>query len=110
MKKTILLIIIFFISLFTYSQESPFYKQYLFNTSLINPAIASRDNYLSIRLTDRYQWSGINDAPHNQTISIYSKVRNKMGVGGTIYNEKYGPFKNTGLQISYLCRYYFCSA
>ena len=101
MKKTVIIIFILFTSIIIYSQEDPFYKQYLFNNSLINPAIASRDNYISIRFIDRHQWVGINDAPQNQSISVNTKIRNKMGVGGNFYNEKYGALRKTGLQLSY---------
>ena len=101
MKKTLSIIILLLIVISTFSQEDPFYKQYLFNNSLINSAIASRDNFLSIKLTDRHQWIGINDSPQMQTLSINNKFKNKMGVGGNIYHEKYGPIQNTGLQLSY---------
>ena len=101
MKKTLTVISILLLSIILNAQEDPFYKQYLFNNSLINPAIASRDNFISIRFTDRHQWMGISESPQNQTLCVNTKIKNKMGIGGNLFNEKYGPLRKTGLQLSY---------
>lgn len=100
MKKITTLILLTFISLSIFAQELPFSQQYMFNQSLINPAIASRDNFVAIRFTDRHQWLGVEQAPAQQSLSVTNKF-GKMGAGGIIYNEVYGPLRNTGFQGSY---------
>ncbi len=101
MKKTFFISLFILISGSIFAQELPFSQQYLFNLSLINPSIASRDNYLAIRFTDRHQWLGITDAPTQQSISVNNKFTGKMGGGVNFYNEIYGPIRNSGLQLSY---------
>ncbi len=100
MKKIFLIVGAIFLSATIFAQELPFSQQYLFNQSLVNPAIASRDNYIAIKFTDRHQWLGITDAPTQQSLSISNKFGN-MGAGAIIYNEIYGPLRNSGMQFSY---------
>jgi len=100
MKHTFLLTVVIFFSATIFAQEQPFSQQYLFNQSLVNPAIASRDNYIAVRFTDRHQWLGVTDAPVQQSLSVTNKF-GKMGAGAIIYNEIYGPIRNTGMQFYY---------
>jgi len=103
MKKLLLLILIsgaFFTS--SYAQQVPLYSQYLLNGFLLNPGMAGCESYIPIRLTARQQWTGIDGAPSTQAISAHAPImRQKMGVGGYIFNDKFGPISQTGLQLSY---------
>ncbi len=103
MKKTLFLVSV--ITLFATSlsaQQVPLYSQYMLNGFLLNPGIAGSVNYIPIRLTARQQWTGIEGAPSTQAISAHSPImRQKMGIGGYIFNDKFGPISQTGLQLSY---------
>ncbi|HIE15977.1 MAG TPA: type IX secretion system membrane protein PorP/SprF [Bacteroidales bacterium] len=84
------------------AQQIPLYSQYMLNGFLLNPGMAGSVNYIPIRLTARQQWTGIDGAPSTQAISAHSSImRQKMGVGGYIFNDKFGPISQTGLQLSY---------
>lgn len=103
MKK--LFLFAFVIALFSSSldaQQVPLYSQYMLNGFLLNPGMAGSLDYIPIRLTARQQWTGIDGAPSTQAISAHSSImRHKMGVGGYIFNDKFGPISQTGLQLSY---------
>jgi type IX secretion system PorP/SprF family membrane protein len=103
MKKSLFFALV--ISLFASSlnaQQVPLYSQYMLNGFLLNPGMAGSVDYIPIRLTARQQWTGIDGAPSTQAISAHSGImRQKMGVGGYIFNDKFGPISQTGLQLSY---------
>ena len=84
------------------AQQLPLYSQYMMNAFLLNPGITGSVDYVPLRLTARQQWAGIKDAPSTQAISAHGLLNNqKMGVGGYIFNDKFGPISNTGIQASY---------
>ncbi len=84
------------------AQQVPLYSQYLLNGFLLNPGMAGCESYIPVRLTARQQWTGIDGAPSTQAISAHSPImRQKMGVGGYIFNDKFGPISQTGVQLSY---------
>ncbi len=103
MKKSLFFALV--ISLFASSlsaQQVPLYSQYMLNGFLLNPGMAGSVDYIPIRLTARQQWTGIDGAPSTQAISAHSGImRQKMGIGGYIFNDKFGPISQTGLQLSY---------
>ena len=74
----------------------------MFNSFLINPGITGSVDYLPIRLTVRRQWVGIKDGPTTLALSTHYFIENNnIGVGGFIYNDKFGPISETGLQGSF---------
>lgn len=103
MKRVVLFIIILFaISFQMHSQQLPLYSQYMFNNFLLNPGITGSVDYFPIRITARQQWAGIKGAPSTQAISAHYLLNNqKFGIGGYIFNDKFGPLSQTGLQASF---------
>ncbi len=103
MKKIVLFsIILCAISIQIHSQQLPLYSQYMFNNFLLNPGITGSVDYFPIRITARQQWAGIKGAPSTQAISAHYLLNNqKFGVGGYIFNDKFGPLSQTGLQASF---------
>jgi len=103
MKKSVLIILVFFAFMsITKAQQLPLYSQYMMNGFLLNPGMAGSVDYIPVRLTARQQWVGIQDAPSTQAISAHGLLNNqKMGVGGYIFNDHFGPISNTGIQASY---------
>ncbi|HPV56873.1 MAG TPA: type IX secretion system membrane protein PorP/SprF, partial [Tenuifilaceae bacterium] len=53
------------------SQQIPHYTQYMFNTFLTNPAVAGTYKFYQMRLNNRYQWVGFNDAPYTVNMSFF---------------------------------------
>ena len=100
MKKLAITIIVVAIASISWAQQQPLYSQYAFNGLLLNPAIAGSTEFSPIILTARQQWVGIADAPKTQAISGYTQMgrNDNIGVGGYIYNDKFGPVSRTGIQ------------
>lgn len=103
MKKYILTFAFILVGVyFVTAQQLPLYSQYMFNSFLLNPGITGSVDYFPIRLTARQQWAGIKDAPSTQALSAhYLFDDQKFGVGGFIFNDKFGPISETGLQASF---------
>ena len=82
------------------AQQLPLYSQYMMNAFLLNPAIAGSVDYFPVRLTARQQWVGINGAPSTQAISGHYLFENmNFGLGGYLFNDKFGPISRTGIQV-----------
>lgn len=101
MKKIISIIFILFIGLSVFSQELPYAKQYLFDQTLLNPAIGARYDFATIKLVAKEQWIQLPEHPQVQSLSFNMKFKNKMGFNAAILNESYGAVSNTGLKVSY---------
>ena len=87
-----------------FGQLLPHYSQYMFNDNFINPAIVGTKGYNLASLTFRSQWTGFNDAPITETVSMYGPIGENMGFGGILLNDKTGPRRTTGIQLSYAYR------
>jgi type IX secretion system PorP/SprF family membrane protein len=99
--KKIILILVCSISASVYAQQLPLYSQYMLDNFLLNPAVAGSVDYFPIRLTARQQWVGIKDAPSTQALSAnYLFEYQKLGVGGYIFNDKFGPISRIGVQAA----------
>ncbi len=84
------------------AQQMPQYSQYMFNDYITNPAIAGTKEYYQARSNNRYQWTGIVDAPKTYTLSIYGPDKRKdIGYGGYAFNDVTGPTSRTGIYGSY---------
>lgn len=115
------IVILFGIVLKSYGQQLPQYSQYMFNSFLLNPAVAGHEGYTAINITAREQWVGIPDAPKTYALSAQtrlmktsfvtrSSVRNRrsgrsrgsnIGLGGYIFNDKRGIYNNIGGHFAY---------
>lgn len=74
----------------------PVYSQYLHNGLMINPAYAGSREVLSVFLSGRLQWAGIDGAPRSETISLHSLLKkDRIGLGLS------GQFFTYGLTKSY---------
>ncbi len=84
------------------AQQLPQYTQYMLNEMAINPAVAGKDNYADVRSNNRYQWTGIADAPRTYMLTLHSPLKNRhMGLGTQIYTDIVGPTRRVGLSLSY---------
>ena len=83
------------------AQQLPQITQYMNNNYVINPAVAGLYDYYQVNTTIRNQWAGIEDGPRTSVISIYGKHNDKVGLGGTVYNDVTGPTSRIGGSASY---------
>jgi type IX secretion system PorP/SprF family membrane protein len=91
--------------LFLFGQQEPMYTRYMFNKILFNPACAGSDNHLSVNLTHRRQWAGIEGAPITQAITVHTPMRQpKVGLGLSIVKDKIGPTEMYDVNVAYAYR------
>ncbi|MES2630280.1 MAG: type IX secretion system membrane protein PorP/SprF [Bacteroidota bacterium] len=87
------------------AQQDAMYSQYMFNTLAINPAYAGSREVLSITALNRSQWVGVPGAPQTQTVSAHTPImKESVGVGVQVFNDKVGIIKTTGAFFSYAYR------
>ncbi|MEI7499306.1 MAG: type IX secretion system membrane protein PorP/SprF [Bacteroidota bacterium] len=107
---------IFFILIILVSQEfaSSFAQQptlitnYMFTNMAINPAFAGNSGGICATGLVRQQWIGFKDPDGSQTapqvflLTVDSPIKFLHGgIGGVLYQDKLGFFKNIGLKIGY---------
>jgi type IX secretion system PorP/SprF family membrane protein len=104
MKRIVLILITIVWIGRMYGQQSPLYTQYIQNPFVINPAVAGTLHFFQIKMIQRVQWVGFNDAPITTSLSFFGPIspKNKdMGYGGTFYNDVTGPTSRLGVNGSY---------
>ncbi|TVZ52365.1 type IX secretion system membrane protein PorP/SprF [Dokdonia sp. Hel_I_53] len=96
-KKLYFLLALFFVQFAVAQEGIPVYWDYLQdNLYLLHPSMAGASKTGKIRLTARSQWAGVNNAPALQTLNVNSRVGEKIGVGGILYNDRNGYFSQQG--------------
>ena len=98
--KRILFLFILSVSLSTTAQQVGLNSQYMFNTFLLNPAVAGSKEYIPIHASIRKQWVGIAEGPVSQSVTAHGYNGFNFGLGGGIFNETTGPTRRTGLNFS----------
>ncbi len=98
MKRISILLVAIFLGGILNAQQLPQITQYMSNNYVVNPAVAGMYDYYQVNTTIRDQWSG---GPRTTVISIYGKHSNKVGLGGTVYNDVTGPTSRSGGAASY---------
>lgn len=105
MKKTYLVSIVLLVLMWfnhTIAQQLPVYSQFMYNKQLINPAAFDEKEDLLIKVHHRSQWVSFEGAPVNQTLSGQKRITKKhYGIGGHLFNDIYGPVRNTGINLNY---------
>ncbi len=105
MKKIIIILMLLFIGLQSFSQQDPQYTLYMFNPLAVNPAYAGSREVLSAVLVHRSQWLGLDGAPETQAFAINTPLRKKkMGLGLQIVNDKIGPKTTQNITGAYAYR------
>jgi len=101
MHKILTLLAIILLASGLYGQQLPYHSQYMFDNYLINPAAAGSMDHAPVLLSFRNQWTGFTDAPVTMTLSSHGKIRDKVRIGGIIFNDKTGPTGRSGAVLSY---------
>jgi type IX secretion system PorP/SprF family membrane protein len=105
MKKFLpLLLLLFFISKHTQAQQDPMFTKYMFNSLNFNPGYAGSKEHLSMVALYRDQWLGLEGAPTTQTLSIHTPLKERVGIGLNISNDKIGVTGSTVGSLSYAYR------
>lgn len=106
MKKLILSIIAFVtIAVSAKAQDEAIFGHYLVNPMLINPAYAGFNDNVQIFGHLRSQWAGFQGAPKTYALTIDLPMTEKVGLGGMMLSEKFGPTDRFRGQANYAYRY-----
>ena len=102
-RISLISLIIFGSQAYLFGQQLPRFTQYANNQTLLNPAATGSKKFTQIYLVNRYQWVGFgSNAPNTQLIGGHSSIDKKnYGIGGYVFNDSYGPYRNTGINLSY---------
>ena len=96
--KFLLKLLFLLVSLIGFSQQEAQFSQYMYNTTLINPAYAGSRDILSIFANHRAQWIGLDGAPQTSAFSIHSPIKfSNVGLGFSVINEGVGPTNDATL-------------
>ncbi|GEM_PF-198342 len=107
--KTITVLCAFMLALapvVTHAQQEPMYGQYIFNSTVINPAQAGANDSNYWGVLARNQWVGIDGAPRTESVYANFGLRSQIGLAFGIYQDRLGPEHNLYFQtdISYHAR------
>jgi type IX secretion system PorP/SprF family membrane protein len=85
-----------------HAQQAPQFSQYMYNYFIFNPAVAGTRPYFVLRADVRDQWVGMEGHPRTQVASFHAPVfRNRVGIGGFLFNDVIGPMEKKGISMSY---------
>ncbi len=79
-------------------QQMPIYGQYIFNSTVINPAQAGTGKEDSFGMLARYQWLGIKGAPITHSAFFNTRLPSNLGFSASIYNDLIGPITDVTAQ------------
>ncbi len=69
---------------------------------MMNPAVAGTRQNMDARISYRNQWTGFEGAPKTMGVSFHGKLyKNRMGLGGYVYQDKIGPFTTLTSALAY---------
>lgn len=89
----------------SYAQQDPMFTKYMFNTLVYNPAYAGSNEHMYLGLLHRTQWAEIDGAPHTQSLTAHTPLKNeRVGVGLALLNDIIGPTITTSANLSYAYR------
>jgi type IX secretion system PorP/SprF family membrane protein len=88
------------------AQHDPVYGQYVFNSSIINPAQAGATRLNQFGVLHRNQWVNIDGAPVTKSIFVNTRLRESLGISIGAYQDEIGPINDVNLQadIAYHAR------
>jgi len=101
LKVTLLLLVLQ--SGITWAQREAQFTQYMYNTTIINPAYAGSRGMTSIFGGYRAQWIGLDGAPSTGAFSIHAPVRedSKVGLGLSFINDRIGPSDLNSISVDF---------
>lgn len=107
----IIVILVFLGNVKLYSQQSSLITQYMFSNMAFNPAFAGNSGGICATGLIRQQWIGFKDpdgsktAPQLYLLTVDSPIKVLHGgIGGSIYQDQLGFFKDIALKLGYAYR------
>jgi type IX secretion system PorP/SprF family membrane protein len=101
MKTKFIVVLFLLFATISFAQQDAQYTQYMYNTSVINPAYAGSRETLSIFGLHRTQWVGLEGAPSTNNFSINSPIGRNVGLGLTVVNDKIGPADENNFAVDF---------
>ncbi len=110
MKKIVIILAIFSLSIAAYAQNDIQLSQQMFSRITYNPAATGNSDYLQVFAFVRDQWGGFRDAPSTQVFNIHNYFKKaKIGAGLNIVNDKMGVENSLNIKMSYAYHVWFSS-
>lgn len=106
MKTKLLLFFFLCLSTIVFGQQEPQYTQYMYNTTIVNPAYAGSRGALNVFLLHRAQWLGFEGAPVTTNFSVDTPIDENMGVGLSFMKDKIGPSNENDLAVNFSYGFY----
>ena len=105
MKKIYITIALVAIGFAAQAQQLPLYSQSYFNPMVYNPATAGVNEGTNAYLTHRRQWTGINNSPVTNSITVDGFFDDKnVGLGLMVFNDVQDINERLGIYTSYAYR------
>lgn len=87
------------------AQYDAMFTQYMFNEMFINPGYTGSKDAMAVNLLHRQQWLNFPGRPVTTTFSLHGPLmKNKMGVGLSVLNERIGKLDRNLIYVSYAYR------
>ena len=100
MKTILTIICTLILQSISYSQQDSQYTQYMYNTTLVNPAYAGSRETITAFLLHRNQWVGLDGAPLTNNFSINSPLGDSnFGIGLNFVNDEIGPVSENEVSV-----------
>lgn len=100
MKTILTIICAIILQSMCYSQQDSQYTQYMYNTSMVNPAYAGSRETLTAFLLYRNQWVGLEGAPETSNFTINTPVGDSnFGIGLNFLNDRIGPVNENEISV-----------
>lgn len=80
------------------AQQDPIYGQYIFNSTVLNPAQAGVFEQSQWGVVYRNQWAGIDGAPITKSFFTNFRMKRKLGGAVAVYQDEIGPINDVTLQ------------
>jgi type IX secretion system PorP/SprF family membrane protein len=71
---------------------------------MFNPAVAGCDTNSILNASYRQLWSGFNDAPKEELVTLHTPFSSKIGLGAKLYKLTTGPLSKTIIEATYSYR------
>lgn len=84
-----------------YAQQDSQFTQYMYNTETINPAYAGTRGTLNLTGIYRNQWVGLDGAPETFNFTANTLLREQIGLGFSLVQDKIGPSDESTLTIDF---------
>jgi type IX secretion system PorP/SprF family membrane protein len=87
------------------AQQDPACSLYLFNKLVLNPAYAGSTGELSLRMSSRWQWVGVRNAPRTQAFSLHLPTPGgRHGFGLNQWSDRLGHTSSQRFHLAYAYR------